>query len=112
MYSVVYSHTAQLAISRYIRRYRDLFIALYTDTGLGQAEHIIQEQYNTTARNLAKRIKELTETHMKTVEILGYSQKDKEIRETTLSIENRRIFIRYREDATTRYIEDITIVRK
>ncbi len=112
MYSVVYSHTAQLAISRYIRRYRDLFITLYTDTGLGQAEHIIQEQYNTTARNLAKRIKELTETHMKTVEILGYSQKDNKIRETTLSIENRRIFIHYREDATTRYIEDITIVRK
>ncbi len=45
MYKLKISSQAKRVIERYIIAYRDAFIDLYTDTGLGHAELIIQEQY-------------------------------------------------------------------
>ncbi len=45
MYNIKISENAQKTIESYIIAYRDAFIDLYTDTGLGYAEEIICQQY-------------------------------------------------------------------
>jgi hypothetical protein len=115
MYNLKISPRAKRVIESYIIAYRDSFIELYTDTGLGYAETIIQEQYILGAETLRNTLYIAIGNTLKAENILGYSYNQfANTYMVTMSIGSRRVFLEYTQDEEnqTRVLQDIAIVRK
>ena len=88
-------------------------MALYSDTGLWEAEGIIQSQYiewaDTLNQSIVVSIRDIF-NH----DIIPHSLKEDNQKEASFRMGNRRIFLTYEEDMVvmTRYITDIEILRK
>lgn len=112
---VFFSEKAQTSLHTYIARYLDRFLELYSDTGLGDAEVIIRENYIQNARLLNQPIHGLVINHLWNDHVIGYElQLDGNIYHTTVSLGSRRIYVTYTEDKETeeRIVKDIEIWRK
>ena len=93
--------------------YRDIFVELYTDTGLWYAEEIIKGEYRKNAKILKNSILSAMDHSMKQ-EIVWYIPLSGDMRETSIRLGARRIQLTYEEDpiAQIRYIMDIEILRR
>ncbi len=100
-------------VDLYTLAIRSYYIALYTDTGLWEAEEIIKSQYIEWAdalnHSILNSIREIFHQN-----IVPYSELKSWQREASFRMGNRRIFLTYEEDTEnmTRYITDIEILRK
>jgi hypothetical protein len=113
MYSVQISTHVEQRITRYVEAYRDIFVELYTDTGLWYAEEVIKDEYRKNAKLLKDGILSAINQSMKQ-EIVWYTPLSEDMRETSIRLGARRIQLTYEEEAVwqIRYIMDIEILRK
>ena len=113
MYKIVISSYVDALIDGYGNRYRDIFISRFSDTGLWEAEILIQHHYIEASDILVDSIYDAIDSRM-TVDILGYTPLENGFQETSIKLGMRRIFLTYEEDAPnmTRYITDIEILRR
>ncbi len=90
----------------------DGYLLRFSDTGMWEAETIIQDNYIQSAELLADSIYDAIVAVMPH-EIVAYSV-DGLLRNTSTRMGSRSISIVYREDALsrTRYISDIDIIRR
>ena len=113
MYKSIITSQVRKQITRYGEFYLEWFISRFSDTGLGHAESIIQKQYIESSDILVESIYHSIETAT-IQEIISYAPLENWIRETSIRLGNRRIFIQYEEDLSsmTRFIIDIEILRR
>ncbi len=113
MYKIIVSQHVDNLIDRYWDWYRDIFISRFSDTGLWHAESLIQRQYIESSELLVDGIIEAIYQAMSN-ELVPYAPFQNGIRETSIRLGARRLFIRYEEDSQdmTRYITDIEILRR
>ncbi len=113
MYSSVIASRVRQKITRYGDLYLEWFISRFSDTGLGYAETIICNQYLESSDLLVESIYRTIEKAT-AQELLPYSPLPNGIRETSIRLGARRLFIQYEEDQENiiRYITDIEILRK
>ncbi len=71
MKKIIWSHKSKESIKGYITEYRWYFLELYSDTGLGESEAIIKENYNKEAKTRRKEILILIENRLSNEVILG-----------------------------------------
>ena len=113
MYSVhIESH-----ILEKIRTYADIlldgYLLRFSDTGMRESEVIIKNNYVQAAHLLVDSIYDSISKVMPH-EILPDTPLTYGLRETSIRLGTRRLFIQYEEDASdlTRYITDIEILRR
>ncbi|MDD2917000.1 MAG: hypothetical protein PHH70_04115 [Candidatus Gracilibacteria bacterium] len=90
-------------------------MSLYDDTGLGDAETIIKEQYINGANVLRISLYDAIKNILFSEKVLGYSYDSiDEIYKITTTIESRRLFLSYKEiqESQIRIITDIEILRR
>lgn len=113
MYSVI----IEAHILEKIRTYADIlldgYLLRFSDTGMWEAEAIIKDNYIQAAYLLVDSIYDNISKVMPH-EILPYTALADGVRETSIRLGARRLFIQYEEDASnmTRYITDIEIIRR
>ena len=113
MYKSIITPRVRQQITRYGDLYLEGFVSRFSDTGLGYAETVIQNQYLESSDLLVESIYRTIEKATMQ-DILPYSPLQNEIRETSIRLGARRLFVQYEEDTEnmTRYIIDIEILRK
>ena len=113
MYKVIPHSGIYTKISRYGDSYLAIFISRFSDTGLWNAEAIIQRQYIESSDILVDSIIDAMQEAIWR-EVVPYSPLADGMRETSIRLGARRLFIQYEEDelGMTRYITDIEILRR
>ena len=112
MFSLIVHARVRNKIEEYILAYRSIFLEIYDDTWLGDAEEIIRNQYKEKSKLLKNTILTSIEESLRK-EVIAYSSVDDK-RATTIRIWSRRMFLKYDEDlkTMTRYILDIEILQR
>lgn len=113
MYKSIITPRVRKHVTQYGDLYLEGFISRFSDTGLGYAESIIQSQYLESSDLLVESIY-TTIAKATSEEFLPYAPLANWVRETSIRLGARRIFIQYEEDHMnmTRYIIDIEILRR
>jgi hypothetical protein len=113
MYKIIPDPHIYSKINRYGDLYLEGFISRFSDTGLGHAEVLIQKQYLESSDLLVDSIIDTMYESMSR-EIVPYAPLENGMRETSMRLGARRIFIQYEEDQDNliRYITDIEILRR
>jgi hypothetical protein len=113
MYKIIISSHVDACIDRYGNMYRDVFLSRFSDTGLWQAETVIQQHYIEASDLLVDSLYDAIDTKI-CLDILWYSLLENGLRETSIKLGMRRLFLTYEEDTENmiRYITDIEILRR
>ncbi len=113
MYKVIIHSAVTKKIDYYGDLFFGIFLSRFSDTGLWEAETIIQRQYLEASDLLVDTISDNMITIMSR-DFIYHTPLESWLRETSFRMGNRRIFLTYEEDEKNmmRYITDIEILRK
>lgn len=113
-YQVIVSLWVQEKVDQYTQLYADYYRQLYSDTWLGNVEEMIIGQYVQSATSLNIALHNAIEWTLTGATILWRAYREStDTYIVTTTIDNRKLFIEYRElvDTQTRIVLDIQIVR-
>jgi len=113
MYNIIVNSSIYDKINHYGELFFGVFLTRFSDTGMGEAEKIIQKQYLEVSDALVDGI---IDGMISTIsrDFIYHTPLESWLRETSFRLGNRRIFLTYEEDDAemVRYIVDIEILRK
>ncbi len=113
MYKVIAHSSIYEKVDYYGELFFNIFLSRFSDTGLWEAEKLIQKQYLEASDILVQTIIDSITTTLSR-DFIYHTPLESWQRETSFRMGNRRIFLTYEEDEEdqVRYITDIEILRK
>ncbi len=112
MYKIIVHNSVFGKIDRYGDMFYSVFLSRFSDTGMWDAESLIQKQYLEASDLLVDTI--VDKMLVTLWDFIYYTPLESWLRETSFRMWDRRIFLTYEEDekSLSRYITDIEILRR